>query len=86
MAEPRLQANPNMQNIPASPFEVALGDDAQPSGPRSMTITPRNCFTSRPGRATALPSIADANAGYTLVSADFAQIELRVLAHVTSPP
>eukprot|EP00062_Callorhinchus_milii_P015000 gi/632964793/ref/XP_007898570.1/ PREDICTED: DNA polymerase nu-like [Callorhinchus milii] len=69
----RLSAkHPNIQAIPTQPIQITKQQYIQGKEPETVTISPRNMFVS--------------SDGWTFLAADFSQVELRILAHLSSDP
>ncbi|XP_058860494.1 DNA polymerase nu-like [Acipenser ruthenus] len=69
----RLSAkHPNIQSIPKQPIQITRKQYIQGKEPEVVTIHPRSMF---------IPA-----EGWTFLAADFSQVELRLLAHLSSDP
>ncbi|XP_074129260.1 DNA polymerase nu [Sminthopsis crassicaudata] len=69
----RLSAKkPNIQGISKHPIQITLHQYEQGKEDEETTISPRTMFIS--------------SKGYTFLAADFSQIELRILAHLSCDP
>ncbi|XP_036407695.1 DNA polymerase nu [Megalops cyprinoides] len=69
----RLSAKqPNFQALPRQPVQISKKQHIQGKDPETVAVHPRDMFVSREG--------------WTFVAADFCQVELRLLAHLTSDP
>ncbi|XP_051822701.1 DNA polymerase nu [Antechinus flavipes] len=69
----RLSAKkPNIQGISKHPIQITLHQFEQGEEDEKTTISPRTMFIS--------------SKGYTFLAADFSQIELRILAHLSCDP
>ncbi|XP_068927154.1 DNA polymerase nu-like isoform X1 [Petaurus breviceps papuanus] len=69
----RLSAKkPNIQGIPKHPIQITINQYEQGKEDEKTAISPRTMFIS--------------SKGYTFLAADFSQIELRILAHLSCDP
>ncbi|XP_041133569.1 DNA polymerase nu-like [Polyodon spathula] len=69
----RLSAkHPNIQAIPKQPIQITRKQYIQGKEPEVVTIHPRSMFITEEG--------------WTFLAADFSQVELRLLAHLSSDP
>ncbi|XP_074086024.1 DNA polymerase nu [Macrotis lagotis] len=63
---------PNIQGISKHPIQITVHQNEQGKEDEKTTISPRTMFIS--------------SKGYTFLAADFSQIELRILAHLSCDP
>ncbi|XP_042141726.1 DNA polymerase nu isoform X1 [Peromyscus maniculatus bairdii] len=69
----RLSAkHPNIQGISKNPIQISKPRDFKGKEEETVTISPRTLFVS--------------SEGHTFLAADFSQIELRILAHLSGDP
>ncbi|KAM6221816.1 DNA polymerase nu [Rhynchocyon petersi] len=64
--------HPNIQGISKHPIQIAKPRSFKGKDDETLTISPRSMFTS--------------SKGHTFLAADFSQIELRILAHLSEDP
>ncbi|XP_023555897.1 DNA polymerase nu isoform X3 [Octodon degus] len=69
----RLSAkHPNIQGISKQPIQITMPQDFKGKAEKTLTISPRALLVS--------------SKGHTFLAADFSQIELRILAHLSGDP